>query len=211
MVELLVASGLATSKADARRGIQGKGFYLNDEPIETWTGSSIEAELQGPPEGRFVMLRKGKKNYVRLVLEPSALTHELLARHADPTTRRRVVVGAAAWHRATRTRPRMTSRTTVLPTGDDTASRAISAIVFSGCGLATRPPFRSCSTGSGAVRAILAASISRALSRSSGFPYSASRLDWLMSACSSSGVSGAMREAGGMSRVATTGVGAPRR
>ena len=31
-----------------------------------------------------------------------------------------------------------------------------------------------------------------------------------MSACSSSGVSGAMREAGGMSRVATTGVGAPR-
>ena len=30
-----VASGLASSKADARRGIQGKGFYLNGEPIES--------------------------------------------------------------------------------------------------------------------------------------------------------------------------------
>ena len=70
MVELLVASGLATSKADARRGIQGKGFYVNDEPIETVDRELDEDELEGPPEGRFVILRKGKKNYVRLVLEP---------------------------------------------------------------------------------------------------------------------------------------------
>jgi tyrosyl-tRNA synthetase len=70
VVELLVASGLAKSKADARRGIQGKGFYLNDEPIETVDRELEEGELQGPPEGRFVMLRKGKKNYVRLVIEP---------------------------------------------------------------------------------------------------------------------------------------------
>ena len=69
VVELLVASGLATSKADARRGIQGKGFYMNDEPIETVDRELDEDELQGPPEGRFVILRKGKKNYVRLVLE----------------------------------------------------------------------------------------------------------------------------------------------
>jgi len=69
VVELLVASGLATSKADARRGIQGKGFYVNDEPIETVDRELGEDELQGPPEGRFVILRKGKKNYVRLVLE----------------------------------------------------------------------------------------------------------------------------------------------
>jgi tyrosyl-tRNA synthetase len=68
-VELLVASGLAKSKADARRGIQGKGFYLNDEPIQTVDRELDEDELQGPPEERFVMLRKGKKNYVRLVLE----------------------------------------------------------------------------------------------------------------------------------------------
>ena len=70
VVELLVASGLATSKADARRGIQGKGFYLNDEPIETVNRELKEDELQGPPDDRYVMLRKGKKNYVRLVLEP---------------------------------------------------------------------------------------------------------------------------------------------
>jgi len=70
VVELLVASGLAKSKADARRGIQGKGFYLNDEPIETVDRELNEEELQGPPGSRFLILRKGKKNYVRLVLEP---------------------------------------------------------------------------------------------------------------------------------------------
>jgi tyrosyl-tRNA synthetase len=70
LLELLVASGLAQSKADARRGIQGRGFYLNDQPIETVDRALAEEELQGPPDDRFVILRKGKKNYVRLVLEP---------------------------------------------------------------------------------------------------------------------------------------------
>jgi tyrosyl-tRNA synthetase len=70
IVELLVASGLAKSKADARRGIQGRGFYLNDEPIEATDLQLADEQLQGPPEERFVLLRKGKKNYVRLVLEP---------------------------------------------------------------------------------------------------------------------------------------------
>jgi tyrosyl-tRNA synthetase len=69
-VEELVASGLASSKADARRGIQGKGFYLNGQPIDDVELRLDEAALQGPPEARFVILRKGKKNYVRLVLEP---------------------------------------------------------------------------------------------------------------------------------------------
>jgi tyrosyl-tRNA synthetase len=69
IVELLVESGLATSKADARRGINGRGFYINDKAIESTELHITEAELQGPPEGRFLMLRKGKKNYVRLVLE----------------------------------------------------------------------------------------------------------------------------------------------
>ncbi|MGH7509649.1 MAG: tyrosine--tRNA ligase [Gemmatimonadales bacterium] len=70
VVELLVVSGLATSKADARRGIQGRGFYINDAPIETAELQLREDQLEGPPERRYVMLRKGKKNYVRLVLEP---------------------------------------------------------------------------------------------------------------------------------------------
>ena len=70
VVEMLVASGLASSKADARRGIQGKGFYLNGRPIDDVELRVGEDVLQGPPEERFVILRKGKKNYVRLVLEP---------------------------------------------------------------------------------------------------------------------------------------------
>jgi tyrosyl-tRNA synthetase len=70
VVEVLVASGLASSKADARRGIQGKGFYLNGRPIDDVELGIGEESLQGPPEERFVILRKGKKNYVRLVLDP---------------------------------------------------------------------------------------------------------------------------------------------
>jgi tyrosyl-tRNA synthetase len=70
VVEVLVASGLASSKADARRGIQGKGYYLNGSPIDDVELTVGEESLQGPPEARYVILRKGKKNYVRLVLEP---------------------------------------------------------------------------------------------------------------------------------------------
>jgi tyrosyl-tRNA synthetase len=70
VVDLLVASGLASSKADARRGIQGRGFYLNGEPIDSVELQIGEDALQGPPEARFIVLRKGKKNYLRLVLEP---------------------------------------------------------------------------------------------------------------------------------------------
>jgi tyrosyl-tRNA synthetase len=70
VVEVLVASGLASSKSDARRGIQGKGFYLNGRPIDDVELMIAEDSLQGPPGERFLILRKGKKNYVRLVLEP---------------------------------------------------------------------------------------------------------------------------------------------
>jgi tyrosyl-tRNA synthetase len=69
VIEVLVASGLASSKADARRGIQGKGFYLNGRQIDSVELSIGEDALQGPPGARFVILRKGKKNYVRLVIE----------------------------------------------------------------------------------------------------------------------------------------------
>jgi tyrosyl-tRNA synthetase len=70
IVGLLLESGLAKSKADARRGIQGKGFYLNNAPIETADLQVAEDQFQGPPGERFVILRKGKKNYVKLILEP---------------------------------------------------------------------------------------------------------------------------------------------
>ncbi|HEY8257483.1 MAG TPA: tyrosine--tRNA ligase [Gemmatimonadales bacterium] len=70
VVEVLVASGLATSKADARRGIQGKGFYLNGKPIEDVDLVIDDASLQGPSSEPFMILRKGKRNYVRLVVDP---------------------------------------------------------------------------------------------------------------------------------------------
>ena len=70
VIEVLVASGLASSKADARRGIQGKGFYLNGRTIDDVELRIGEESLQGPPERRFMILRKGKKNYVRVVVEP---------------------------------------------------------------------------------------------------------------------------------------------
>ncbi|MEP7106298.1 MAG: tyrosine--tRNA ligase [Chloroflexota bacterium] len=70
VIEVLVASGLASSKADARRGIQGRGFYLNGQPIDDVELTLGDESLQGPPDRRFLILRKGKKNYVRLVLDP---------------------------------------------------------------------------------------------------------------------------------------------
>ena len=70
IIGLLVESGLAKSKAEARRGIQGRGFYLNDVPIESVDLRIGENEFKGPADDRSLMLLKGKKNYVRLVLEP---------------------------------------------------------------------------------------------------------------------------------------------
>jgi tyrosyl-tRNA synthetase len=68
IVDLLVAAGLASSKSDARRGIQGRGFYLNGEVVSDVELRIGESNLQGPPHERFVILRKGKKNYVRVVV-----------------------------------------------------------------------------------------------------------------------------------------------
>jgi tyrosyl-tRNA synthetase len=70
ILEALMASGLASSKADARRGIEGRGFYLNGRAIERADATLRPGDLHGPAEEPFVILRKGKKNYVRLVLSP---------------------------------------------------------------------------------------------------------------------------------------------
>jgi tyrosyl-tRNA synthetase len=68
ILEALLASGLASSKADARRGIEGRGFYLNGQAIERADATLRPDDLHGPAEEPFVILRKGKKNYVRLIL-----------------------------------------------------------------------------------------------------------------------------------------------
>jgi tyrosyl-tRNA synthetase len=70
LVDALVLTGLATSKADARRGIAGKGFYVNEAQI-TDVGHQI---TEGDLRGGFVLLRKGKRNYIKLIVEPETVS-----------------------------------------------------------------------------------------------------------------------------------------
>lgn len=58
--ELLVKCGLATSKGDARRLIQGGGIYLNNARA---TGEQQRVTLSDTIEGQALVLRKGPKQY----------------------------------------------------------------------------------------------------------------------------------------------------
>jgi len=69
LVDILVRTGLASSKADARRGIEGKGFYVNEAQISDVNHRLEPGDLKRREADDFVMLRKGKKNYLRLVVE----------------------------------------------------------------------------------------------------------------------------------------------
>jgi tyrosyl-tRNA synthetase len=64
--DALVKAGLASSKGDARRGIQGKGFSRNGEVIAAGEATLTDADLL---HGRYVMLQKGKRNFALLVVE----------------------------------------------------------------------------------------------------------------------------------------------
>jgi tyrosyl-tRNA synthetase len=63
--DALVKVGLATSRGDAKRGIQGKGFSLNGEVV-----TDAERKLTGADllAGRYLLLQKGKRNYALLVV-----------------------------------------------------------------------------------------------------------------------------------------------
>jgi tyrosyl-tRNA synthetase len=60
VVDLLVHSGLASSKGDARRSIQGGGIYLNNQRV---SDQGQMAALSQSIEGQFIVLRKGRKQY----------------------------------------------------------------------------------------------------------------------------------------------------
>jgi tyrosyl-tRNA synthetase len=60
LVDLLVECGLASSKGDARRSIEGGGLYLNNERVGD---ASRAVTMDDALEGRFIVLRKGKKRY----------------------------------------------------------------------------------------------------------------------------------------------------
>jgi tyrosyl-tRNA synthetase len=65
LVDALVKAGLATSKGEARRGIQGKGFSLNGEPV---TDGDTALTPENFLAGRHALLQKGKKTYALLVV-----------------------------------------------------------------------------------------------------------------------------------------------
>jgi tyrosyl-tRNA synthetase len=58
--DLLVRVGLAASKSEVRRGVQGRGFSVNGAVLESAEARVGEAELLG---GGYVLLQKGKRNY----------------------------------------------------------------------------------------------------------------------------------------------------
>jgi tyrosyl-tRNA synthetase len=60
LIDVLVQTGLASSKGDARRSLEGGGIYLNNV-----RAPDVDRRLQPEDavEGRFLVLRKGKKSY----------------------------------------------------------------------------------------------------------------------------------------------------
>jgi tyrosyl-tRNA synthetase len=66
LVDLLASSSLASSKGDARRSIQGGGIYLNNVRIsDARHGISVAQSI----EGKFLVLRKGRRKYHLVRLE----------------------------------------------------------------------------------------------------------------------------------------------
>jgi tyrosyl-tRNA synthetase len=66
VLDALVKAGLATSKGDARRGVQGKGFLVNGEVVAAPERTLGTADVL---HGAYVMLQKGKRNHALLVVD----------------------------------------------------------------------------------------------------------------------------------------------
>lgn len=60
LLNLLLATGLASSKSDARRSIEGGGIYVNNAQVAD-AGRLIA--LSECIDGQFLIVRKGRKNY----------------------------------------------------------------------------------------------------------------------------------------------------
>jgi len=63
LVDALTSASLASSKGDARRGLQGKGFAVNTEKTDDVNRVLDQSDLLA---GRWILLKKGKKNYALL-------------------------------------------------------------------------------------------------------------------------------------------------
>ena len=64
LVDALVTAGLASSKADAKRGVEQKGYSVNGETV----GAGRVLKEEDLLAGRYIVLQKGKKNYAMLVV-----------------------------------------------------------------------------------------------------------------------------------------------
>lgn len=72
IVDVLIDTGLASSRSDARRSLDSGAVYVNGERV----GPDREIGPQDLRQGRFVVLRKGKKSYAVLVSSGSEETSE---------------------------------------------------------------------------------------------------------------------------------------
>jgi hypothetical protein len=79
VVDLLVHSGLASSKGDARRSIQGGGIYLNNERV---SDQMQTATLSQSIEGQFMVLRRDAKGACDALDRAVELGHPHEARRA---------------------------------------------------------------------------------------------------------------------------------
>ena len=72
LVDALVLANLASSKSDARRGIQARGYYINGEQVSDVVDQVLGvAQLERDEDGtEYIILRKGKKTHVALVVSP---------------------------------------------------------------------------------------------------------------------------------------------
>src|SRR5690606_23508082 len=66
LTDVLVRAGLASSKGEGRRGIEGKGFSVNDVAETDVARRLTPADIR---QDRYILLRKGKKTYAMLVVE----------------------------------------------------------------------------------------------------------------------------------------------
>jgi len=67
VLDFLSESGVASSKGDARRAVEGGGVYLNNVRVED---SERRVTMADALEGRFLVIRKGKRSYHLVAILP---------------------------------------------------------------------------------------------------------------------------------------------
>ena len=66
IVDILTESKLCASKSDSRRMIEGGGVTMNDNKVTDFRQTISLDDLK---DGNYILLRKGKKNYMKVIFE----------------------------------------------------------------------------------------------------------------------------------------------